>query len=268
LRIVATRAWVRSDRRLLRRLLQNLVANAIKYTPKGKVVVGVRRRGSALSVEVCDTGPGIPKSKRALIFKEFERLEETASMVRGLGLGLSIVERIGRVLGHRIDLRSAPGGGSIFSVDLPIAAADTAVQAAPPLVPAAGRIAGLNVLCIDNEAAVLEGMQALLEGWECCVICAQSVGGAVQAVRASSRRPDIILADYHLDDGTGIAAVATLRAEIGSPVPAIIITADHSAAVQRAVREQGYALLRKPLKVAALRALMFQLTLQHAVAAE
>ena len=110
LRIVATHAWVRSDRRLLRRLLQNLLSNAIKYTAAGKVVLGVRRRGDRLAILVCDTGPGIPKSKRTMIFKEFQRLEETANAVRGLGLGLSIVERIGKVLGssHRPAVGAGP----------------------------------------------------------------------------------------------------------------------------------------------------------------
>ena len=123
LRIVATQCWVRSDRRLLRRLLQNLLSNAIKYTATGKVLLGVRRRGDRLAILVCDTGPGIPKSKRTIIFKEFQRLEETASTVRGLGLGLSIVERIGKVLGHSIGLQSMPGRGSTFSVELPAAEA-------------------------------------------------------------------------------------------------------------------------------------------------
>ena len=119
LRIVATQSWVRSDRRLLRRMLQNLLSNAIKYTAAGKVLLGVRRRGDRLAMLVCDTGPGIPRSKHTLIFKEFQRLEETASAVRGLGLGLSIVERIGKVLDHRVDLQSALGRGSTFSVELP-----------------------------------------------------------------------------------------------------------------------------------------------------
>ena len=136
LRIVATSLAVRSDRRLLRRVLQNLLSNAIKYTATGKVLLGVRRRGHTIIVQVCDTGPGIPSSKRMIIFKEFERLEETASSVRGLGLGLSIVERIGKVLGHRIGLQSVPGRGSMFSVDLPRAERDVLGRTRP-----AGRLA-------------------------------------------------------------------------------------------------------------------------------
>ena len=268
LRIVATRAWVRTDRRLLRRLLQNLVSNAIKYTATGKVLLGVRRRGDRLAILVCDTGPGIPKSKRTIIFKEFQRLEETASTVRGLGLGLSIVERIGKVLSHPIGLQSVPGRGSAFSVELPWAEARLAAEPGAIVAPSVGRMAGLVVLCIDNEPAVLRGMQTLLEGWGCSVVTAQSAAEAVRQLHESAGRPDIILADYHLDDGTGLEAVAALRATARSQAPVIVITADHSAEVQREVRLRGFALLRKPLKAAALRALMYQLTWQRAVAAE
>jgi CheY-like chemotaxis protein len=268
LRIVATRAWVRTDRRLLRRLLQNFVSNAIKYTATGKVLLGVRRRGDRLAILVCDTGPGIPKSKRTVIFKEFQRLEETASTVRGLGLGLSIVERIGKVLSHPIGLQSVPGRGSAFSVELPWAEARPAAEPGTIVAPSVGRMAGLAVLCIDNEPAVLRGMQTLLEGWGCSVVIAQSAAEALRRLHENGVRPDIILADYHLDDGTGLEAVAALRATTRSQAPVIVITADHSAEVQREVRLRGYALLRKPLKAAALRALMYQLTWQRAVAAE
>jgi len=268
LRIVATRAWVRTDRRLLRRLLQNFVSNAIKYTTTGKVLLGVRRRRDRLAILVCDTGPGIPKSKRTVIFKEFQRLEETASTVRGLGLGLSIVERIGKVLSHPIGLQSVPGRGSAFSVELPWAEARPAAEPGTIVAPSVGRMAGLAVLCIDNEPAVLRGMQTLLEGWGCSVVIAQDAAEALRRLHASGIRPDIILADYHLDDGTGLEAVAALRATARSQAPVIVITADHSAEVQREVRLRGFALLRKPLKAAALRALMYQLTWQRAVAAE
>jgi signal transduction histidine kinase/ActR/RegA family two-component response regulator len=266
--IVPTRLWVSSDRRLLRRVLQNLVSNAIKYTAKGKVLVGVRRHGEKLSVQVGDTGPGIPKGKRSLIFKEFERLEETAHSVRGLGLGLAIVERIGKVLDHAIDMRSVLGRGSLFSVELPQAAPRAATDQAMIATPTAGRIAGLKVLCIDNEPDVLNGMQALLEGWGCVTQTAQNAAEAIDQLRRTGDMPDIVLADFHLDGGTGLEAVAAVHSAVQSQVPVIVITADHSAEVQREIRKLGYALLRKPLKAAALRALMYQLTLQRAVAAE
>jgi Na+/proline symporter/signal transduction histidine kinase/CheY-like chemotaxis protein len=269
LRVVATSAWVRSDRRLLRRVLQNLLSNAIKYTPRGKVLLGVRRRGEALAIHVCDTGPGIPRGKRSLIFKEFLRLEETANLVRGLGLGLSIVERIGKLLDHPVDLQSVPGRGANFSVALPAAKAKEATGAAGTS-PAAAGMAGLSVLCIDNEPAVLLGMHTLLAGWGCSVIRARSGAEAVARLNAGGARAEIILVDYHLDQGTGLEAVAALRAAHPemARVPVIVITADHSAEVQRNARLGGCALLRKPLKAAALRALMSQLRRQRAVAAE
>ena len=268
LRIVPTSLAVRSDRRLLRRVLQNLLSNAIKYTASGKVLLGVRRRGDTIIVQVCDSGPGIPSSKRMIIFKEFERLEETASSVRGLGLGLSIVERIGKVLGHRIGLHSVPGRGSMFTVDLPRAESDVSAEPGLQAASHAGRLAALTVLCVENEPSVLLGMQVLLSGWGCTVLAAQGTGEAMNLMRERGVVPDIILADYHLDEGTGIDTVAVVRAATHAQIPAIIITADHSAAVQREVRARGYALLRKPLKAAALRALMHQLTWQRAVAAE
>jgi Na+/proline symporter/signal transduction histidine kinase len=268
LRVVATRAWVRSDRRLLRRLLQNLVSNAIKYTASGKVLLGVRRRGGRLVIQVCDTGPGIPKSKHVLIFREFERLEETASTVRGLGLGLSIVQRIGRVLAHPTGLESARGRGSTFWVELPQVEPRPSAEPGAPVAPSAARLADLKVLCIDNEPAVLLGMQVLLEGWGCQVVTARSADEAMRRLDDRRLQPDIILADYHLDDGTGLEAISALRMDGRSQAPVIVITADHSAEVQREIRMLGYALLRKPLKAAALRALMYQLTWQRAVAAE
>ena len=169
----------------MRRVLQNLVSNAIKYTTAGKVLVGVRRRGGKLSVQVRDTGPGIPKGKRALIFKEFQRLEETAHSVRGLGLGLAIVERIGKVLDHGIELQSVPGRGSMFCGRTAAGGGAAAADARPiAAAPTAGRIAGLRVLCIDNEPDVLNGMQALLEGWGCTALMAQN---AARGHRAAAR---------------------------------------------------------------------------------
>ena len=163
LRVVPTSAWVRSDRRLLRRVLQNLVSNGIKYTPAGKVLLGVRRRGDDVSVQVWDTGHGIPKGKRSIIFKEFQRLEETANSVRGLGLGLSIVERIGKVLQHPVHLESIPGRGSVFSVDLPRAEASAggadgraSGAACGPAVRPQGRMHRQRASCAAGHADAAE----------------------------------------------------------------------------------------------------------------
>jgi Na+/proline symporter/signal transduction histidine kinase len=267
LRIVPSSLWVRSDRRLLRRVLQNLVSNAIKYTHSGKVLLGARRRGDGVIIQVCDTGPGIPRSKHTLIFKEFHRLEPT-SAVRGLGLGLSIVERIGKVLNHPIELKSVPGGGSTFSVAMPRAAAGQRSETAVDDARIFGQIAGLTILCIDNEASVLDGMETLLSGWGCKVLRAANALEASTLVGPSADLPDIIVADYHLDHSTGLEAIAAVGAAAGLQLPAIVITADPSPQVQREVRSAGYVLLRKPLKAASLRALLTKLALQPKVAAE
>ena len=266
LRIVTTHLWVRTDRRLLRRLLQNLVANAIKYTRSGVVLLGVRRRGAGVVVQVADTGPGIPKAKQTLIFKEFHRLEETAAVVRGLGLGLSIVERIGKVLNVPISLESEPAKGTAFSVTLPRVEA----QARPPRLDQdvyfAGSITGCLVLCVENEEQVLAGMEALLNGWGCRVLLAGSREQALEVARAAEETPHIILADYHLDEDTGVETVAAVRAATGVKIPAVIISADHSVEVQRDIRRRGFIHLRKPLKAAALRAILMQSMLRRAAA--
>ncbi len=267
LRFVPTGLWVMSDRRMLRRVLQNLVSNALKYTRTGRVLIGCRRAGDAVDLVVVDTGPGIPQSKQALIFKEFHRLEETAAEVQGLGLGLSIVERICRMLDVPIVVRSAPGRGTSFSVRLPRAATGISARRLEAPLPLAGDLGGLIVLAIDNERQVLDGMKTLLGGWGVTILLATSADDAVDVLSAARVRPDVILADYHLDDGaTGLQAVDRIRSAIGVAVPATIITADYSAEVQQEIRRAGLAQLRKPLKAAMLRALLSQHALRRTAA--
>jgi signal transduction histidine kinase len=259
-------ATVRSDRALLRRLLQNLVSNAIKYTPAGRVLVGCRRRGSCLRIDVCDTGIGIPQAKRRAVFKEFHRLDQGARVARGVGLGLSIVERIARVLGCEVALKSNMGRGSRFSVEVPRATAALATAPAAPKV-AAGRLAGTIILCIDNEPAILDGMETLLGGWSCRVLKAADLPGALAVLDASDTEPDGLLVDYHLDGGNGVGAIAALRHRLQRDLPAILITADRSARVREEARAAGVHVLNKPIKPASLRALMTQWRVQR-VAAE
>ena len=267
LRVLPTTAWVETDRRLLRRVLQNLVSNAIKYTPNGAVLLGATVRGDNVIVHVSDTGPGIDAANHALIFKEFQRLEEHKAMAAGLGLGLSIVQRIGRVLGAEIGLTSEIGRGSTFWIALPQCAVPAIrMSDVAPNPSAQGPIAGCVALCIDNEPVVLAGMRTLLEGWGVIVLTAASATQAVEVVRKSAQsvggkpgiRPSIVLADYHLDHGIGLDAIAAVRTELGADIPAIIITADHSPEVQRDLKERNLGLLRKPLKAAALRAILTQ----------
>ena len=259
---------VRSDRRLLRRLLQNLISNAIKYTPAGRVLVGCRRRGARLRIEVYDTGIGIPSGKRRAVFKEFHRLDQGARVARGVGLGLSIVERIARVLDGEVVLKSNVGRGSRFSIDVP---RGKGLAGAPKLraVPRVdvSRLDGTTVLCIDNEHAILDGMQTLLGGWGCRTLKAADLTEALAAIDASGVDPDGFLVDYHLDGGNGIAAIVELRRRFGRQVPAILITADRSLHVREEARAEGAHLLNKPIKPASLRALITQWRVQR-VAAE
>jgi signal transduction histidine kinase/CheY-like chemotaxis protein len=261
-------AVVRADRRLLRRLLQNLVSNAIKYTPAGRVLVGCRRRGRMLRIDVYDTGVGIPQSKQRDIFMEFHRLDEGAKIARGLGLGLSIVERIARVLGGDVTVASQVGRGSHFAVTVPLSSAtpmELPRREEQRLDP--GQLVGITALCIDNEPAVLDGMETLLQGWGCEVIKAPDLDAALAAVAASGTLPNGLLVDYHLDRGNGIDAIAALRARIGE-VPAILITADRSPAVREQARAHGTQVLHKPIKPAALRALLAQWRALRVAAAE
>ncbi len=258
---------VRSDRRLLRRLLQNLVSNAIKYTPTGRVLVGCRRSAAQLRIDVYDTGIGIPVSQQRAVFFEFQRLEQGAREAPGLGLGLSIVERIARVLDHPLRLELQAGRGSHFSVAVPLA------PAVPQRVPVPEArldrgVFGQTVLCIDNDANIRDGMTTLLRGWGCEVLAAGNLADAVAAVRGSAKMPCGLLVDYHLDSDNGIDAVAALRGQFDPEMPAALITADRSPEVREAAHAAEIAVLNKPIKPAALRAVMSQWAARRLAAAE
>lgn len=254
LRIVPTSLSVRTDRRLLRRLLQNLVSNALKYTQKGRVLVGCRRRGKHILVEIHDTGMGIPKSKQKAIFQEFHRLDDGMRVAKGLGLGLSIVERISHVLKHPVELRSEAYKGSCFSVELPRSAALPDLTPVQQLPASLGQLDGLCVVAIDNEPDILSGMQHLLSSWNCRVFTAADDTEAAAKLNEAGLTPDMILADYHLDNGTGIEAIVRLRWKFGNQIPAILITADRSRAVRTEAGEKDISFFNKPVKPAALRA--------------
>jgi Na+/proline symporter/signal transduction histidine kinase len=259
---------VRSDRRLLRRLVQNLVSNAIKYTPAGRVLVGCRRRGGQLRIEVYDTGVGIPESQQRDIFVEFHRLDQGARIARGLGLGLSIVERVARMLGGDIEVNSAVGRGSRFAVAVPLSnavAVDLPRREEVRVDPS--QLVGITALCVDNEPAVLDGMETLLRGWGCGVIKAPDMAFALAAIEESPLTPNGLLIDYHLDHGNGIEAIKALRRACGD-LPAILITADRTPAVREEARAEGIQVLNKPLKPAALRALLAQWRALRVAAAE
>lgn len=254
-RVHASRLSVRSDRRLLRRALQNFVANALRYTKEGRVIIGARRRGGAVEVEVWDSGPGIPPHHLAQIFEEFRRFEQPSPWgERGLGLGLSICQRVSRMLDHPIGVRSWPGRGSVFSIRVPIA--DTVAPAKPPRAPVVHRdLAGLRVLCLDNDREILDGLEALLSRWGVDVRVAETVAVALEEARRD--RPDVLVADYHLhDELDGLGALAALREVCGPNTPAVLVTADGSDALKRAARDLGIPVLTKPVKPASLRAFL------------
>jgi Na+/proline symporter/signal transduction histidine kinase len=249
---------IRTDRRLMRRLLQNLISNALKYTLSGRVLVGCRRIPGAVRIEVWDTGLGIPPEHQRAVFAEFKRLDQGARMARGLGLGLSIVERLGRVLEHAVGLRSRPGKGSVFFVTAPLGQAPLKPRAAPgaPEPVAAGEpLDGLKVMAIDNEPRVLEGLRVLLTRWGCLVATAQGLEEAIVALDAFGA-PDVIIADYHLDSGDGVAAIRSLRERFGRSTPAILATADRSPGARDEAARADVLVMYKPLKPAPLRAQM------------
>lgn len=251
---------VNSDRRLLRRLLQNLVSNAIKYTPQGRVLVGCRRRGRTLILSVYDTGLGIPESKQQDVFHEFERLAPAMRTARGLGLGLSIVERIGRVLDHAIGLRSRVGRGTVFTVTVPIAARsnivdiETGDRITAPLQP----LSGMTIVAIDNEPRILEGLKTLIAGWGCKVLTAVDLDEAIEKIEEHGIAPHGVIADYHLDNSDGIATIMALRARYGGELPSALVTADRTDEVRERAAAEGVRVLNKPVRPAALRSLLSQ----------
>jgi signal transduction histidine kinase/ActR/RegA family two-component response regulator len=281
LTVVPSSLVVRSDRKLLRRIVQNLLSNAVKYAPRQRVLVGCRRRNGQVRIEVHDTGYGIPADKLQAIFLEFERLGQGDGSVPGLGLGLSIVERIARMLDHQLEVRSEPGRGSMFALTVPQSEGQSEDQsearsdslssrpadAQPrPHASRPGELAGATVLVVDNDKAILQGMQALLGHWQMRVIAARDAAEA-SAAFASSPSIGIIVADYHLGREDGLAVIDRLRAQAGRTVPALLITADRSRAVQERAAERGVVHMRKPVRSAALRAALSHL-MTRAEAAE
>lgn len=254
LELVPTQAWVRSDPQLLRRVLMNFTSNAVRYTERNRIVIGVRRSGDQLRIEVWDTGPGIATPERRTIFDEFRRGDQARG--QGLGLGLAIAERTARLLGHTLKLRSWVGRGSVFSISVPRVA--PGALGGMPLAPIAEQAAPASpqgtALVLDNEAMVRDAMRELFEGWGWQV---HPVADAESArVILAKNQVDLLLLDYHLDaDQTGLDAWDLL----GGDIPTIVITADRSEAVRSAVESRGLLLLYKPLRPLALRSMMRRL---------
>jgi Na+/proline symporter/signal transduction histidine kinase len=256
-------ATVETDRKLLRRVMQNFISNAIKYTRSGRILMGCRRKGRALRIEIHDTGIGIPDSKRELVFQEFQRLGDDGGSATGLGLGLSIVERVARILGSEITLRTTPGKGSMFAITVPLSHVvipRVRTRSASLQRPGLGITAA--VLVIDDEPAILEGMKHLLSGWGCTPHLARGSAEALRAYDIADGRIDMILADFHLNKEDGISLINELRRRARRPIPAILITADRSPAVADLATVHDIHVLRKPVRPAALRAAMSHLEIR------
>ena len=251
-------ASVLSDRKLLRRIAQNLIGNALRYTASGGVLVAVRRRGDGLQLLVCDTGPGIAPELQGKVFEEFSRTGQASPWgEKGMGLGLNICARIAHLLALPLALRSVPGRGSTFTLGLPLAPSPTAPSpgAAPP-PSTGGRLVDLRVLCLDNEPAILAGMQTLLSRWGVQVQVAESIAAAEAVLR---REPvDAILADYQLDDGEN-SLQALERFAALNMAPVAILAADPGEEVERECERRGIPLLHKPVRPAMLRAYLASL---------
>jgi signal transduction histidine kinase/integral membrane sensor domain MASE1/CheY-like chemotaxis protein len=266
LRVVRSEVWVRSDALLLERILLNLVSNAVRYTSRGGIIVGCRRRGETLRIEVWDSGSGIPEGHRQNIFGEFFQLPAPErDRYGGLGLGLAIVDRLRRLLNHEIELTSTVGRGSRFTILVPIATQGvTSVETTRSTHPAAFVLEGKIILVIDDAPMVLEGTSGLLGKWGCSVVTAGSDEAALIQLAEREQRPDLIISDYHLAGGkTGIESIARINAAFGASIPAILISGDTAPERLRDARDKGYILLHKPVDPMRLRAVMHQLLKDH-----
>ncbi|WP_260261247.1 hybrid sensor histidine kinase/response regulator [Vibrio intestinalis] len=253
--MIPSQLLVQSDPKLLRRVVQNFLTNAFRYSPKGKVLLGVRRVGKQARIEVWDNGLGIDEDKQLEIFEEFNR----GSQVRydqGLGLGLAISKGIANVLGHQISMRSWPGQGSVFSITLK--QADSAAVQKPLVQPqsAPSDLSHLNVLCVDNETDILIGMEQLLARWGCNVRTATDLVGSLKAID-EAWRPDVILSDYRLDNGrTGLEVLQQCRLRLGDSFIGVIISADRANEMLDGIKSNNFSFIPKPVKPLKLRAIL------------
>ncbi|WP_454289397.1 PAS-domain containing protein [Rhizobium arsenicireducens] len=256
LTILPSTRWVTSDQRYLMRCVQNLVVNAIQYTERGRVLVGCRLAEDRLRIEVWDTGIGISQQDQARVFKEFTR--GVGGKGTGMGLGLSIVERACRHLDHAVTLKSRPGYGSMFSIEVPLAAAGYVghgERSASEAVPEGSL--DLIVMVVENDADELNAMTQKLENWGASVLAASSTAEAVALMQEIGTPPDILLADYQLDeDDTGIETIRTLRAMAGEEIPAVIISANRERELLQLASDMSFTVLNKPVQLVRLRALI------------
>jgi len=261
---VPTHRAVHSDPVLLERILRNLVASALRYTAAGGVVIGARRRGASVAIEVWDSGPGIPHAEVERVFEEFYQVGNPArDRTRGLGLGLAIVRRLARLLDHQVTVRSRPGRGSMFrllATEVPPERVAAVARAAP--LQHHDPLSGRRVLVIDDEEPVREGMRQTLEAWGCVPLIAATADEALELC-ADGSPPDAMLVDFLLPGGRdGIAAIEMLRSSLGHAVPAIIVSGESSSEELARIERSGFVLLHKPIAPARLRAALSYLLAQ------
>ena len=261
--VKADKLAVESDPVLLKRILQNLVSNAVRYSRAGGVLVRARSRGGSCLIDVVDTGPGISVAERARIFDEFYRGEgATGDAEIGLGLGLSIVKRMTLALGHSLKVTSKLGRGSRFRLRLAMAQGEVRERSETGgfVMPVSTTLADLRIVVVENDVGAREALGRLLSSWEAAVVSAHSLEDLKRELLGSPEAPHIALIDYHLDGGLcGLDVAAWLRSAYGAGLPAIVTTADHSAEVAEEVRAAGCELIHKPIKPAYVRALMSHL---------
>ena len=265
LKVQACSEVVRTDPQLLRRVLQNFLSNALRYTRRGRVLLGCRRRAGVIHFEVWDTGPGIPPEKLDEVFEEFRRLDNhPGGSDRGMGLGLAIVRRISSMLGHPVRLRSRLGHGSVFSVAVPIGERSKAVAEKVTIAPKPDlSLADRLVLVIDNDERILDGMRALLGRWHCRILTATGAEGALAVLEdcEGDDAPDLVIADYHLEgEETGIDVIEGLRARLGRRLPAVLVTANRTADLHERAESLALPVLNKPIRPAQLRTVMTRLS--------
>lgn len=260
-RVVPTDVWVRSDRHMLRRILQNLLGNAFRYASPGKILLGCRKSGNRVKIQILDNGPGIPLDKQEIVFEQFTQLSTSSTRSsKGLGLGLNISKSFAELLDHELSLKSKPDRGCRFSISLPTAEKQVSASPVQPiLIPV--NLQDVTVLCIDNDPAVLNGMVEVLSSWKCNVLSAGSTTEAKEKFEANFDDIEILLVDYQLEAGRdGITLINELRrflsAKSKHQVPAILITATTEAGIEHKAEKNDIGFMRKLVKPAALRAMM------------
>lgn len=264
--VVPCHVTLKTDRALLERIVSNFVANAIRFTEVGTILLGARRRGSVLEIQTWDTGPGIPNDQLQLIFEEFHQVAERSSRKhKGLGLGLNIVQRLAQLMRHPIHVQSKEGRGSMFSVSVPMGNVWQSETGEPEISERiGGEFVGMNMLIIDDDEPLRTAMGQLLERWGVSVLAAQDGDQAMELLHGGEWAPDLVIVDYRLPNGSaGTEVLSRLGTLIPPDVPGIVLTADTDPSTIAAIRDQGLPVLIKPINPSRLRSLMHHLLFER-----